>query len=72
MLALENKYKGKMEFVVADVTTEEGSNLAGQYNVDLIPRFFVLDGKGNQVVTEVGAQSSETLEKDILLGINAK
>lgn len=72
MLALESKYKMKMEFIVADVTSPEGNYLASKYNVDLIPRFFVLDSKGNIVATEVGAQASETLEKDILLGINTK
>ena len=70
VLALENKYNSKMEFITADVTTPEGNFLAGQFNVDLIPRFFVLDRKGNPILTEIGAQPSDVLEKDISQVIN--
>jgi thioredoxin-like negative regulator of GroEL len=72
VLALENKFNGKMEFIIADITTPEGSYLAQQFNVDLIPRFFVLDRNGNPVLTEVGAQPKEVLENDILQVINNK
>lgn len=70
MLALENKYNSKMEFITADVTTPEGNYLAGQFNVDLIPRFFVLDRNGSPVLTETGAQPSDVLENDISKVIN--
>ena len=72
MLALENKFNSKMEFITADITTPEGDYLARQFNVDLIPRFFVLDRNGNPVLTEIGAQSKELLEKDISQVINNK
>ena len=47
MLALENKYKNDMEFIVANVTTEEGSLLAEKYNIYYIPVYFTLDPRGN-------------------------
>lgn len=72
VLALENKYNGEMEFITADITTPEGNYLAGKFNVDLIPRFFVLDRGGNTILTEVGAQPKEVLENDILQAINKK
>lgn len=72
MLALENKYNDNMEFIIADITTPEGGFLASQFNVDLIPRFFVLDSGGNPILTEIGAQPKEILEKDILQAINKR
>lgn len=65
VLALENKYNEDMEFITADITTPEGDYLAGQFRVDLIPRFFILDRKGIPVLTEIGAQTKEALENDI-------
>jgi len=49
VLALENKYRGKMDFVITDVNTQEGSLLAQQYDIYYIPVYFILDGNGNTV-----------------------
>lgn len=65
-LALENKYNKKMEFITADIRTPEGDYLAQKFYVDLIPRFFILDDHGKVAFTEVGEQSKDTLEKEIL------
>lgn len=62
MLALKEKYEGKVEFVVADVNSPEGNSLAGQFSVDLIPAIFIIDGKGNLVRSEVGEQPQAKLE----------
>lgn len=65
MLALEKKYHDKMEFIIVDVRTAEGSDLAYQYRVDYIPRFFLIDTKGNIAFTEVGAQDKSKLDSQI-------
>lgn len=65
MLALEKKYHGKIEFIIVDVRTPEGSDLAYQYKVDYIPRFFLIDKKGNTAFTEVGAQPESKLDTQI-------
>lgn len=64
-LALEKKYGNKMEFIIANVTTEEGNYLAGLYRVDLIPAFFLIDRKGNVVFSDVGVQSEDKLDRQI-------
>lgn len=46
MLALQNKYDGQMEFVIADVTKPEGNSLAEKFDIYYIPVFFVLDRSG--------------------------
>lgn len=46
MLALGNKYNSKMEFVIADVTGQEGNSLAGKFDIYYIPVWFVLDRQG--------------------------
>ncbi len=47
VLALEEKYEKKVEFVIADLGTGEGRSLAEQYNFYYIPFFFLLDPEGN-------------------------
>lgn len=47
MLALENKYNNKMEFIVADITKPEGSSLAERFDIYYIPVYFILDRNGN-------------------------
>ena len=46
VLALENKYSSKMEFVVADITKQEGNSLAEKFDIYYIPVWFVLDRQG--------------------------
>lgn len=70
VLALEKKYENRMEFITADVTTSEGNFLAGQFNVDLLPRFLVFDRKGSPLFSETGAQTKQVLENDIIQVIN--
>lgn len=65
MLALENEFQGKLEFVVADVDDPQGQQLAGRYSVNAIPAFFILDAKGNIAYQEVGVVDKETLAKNI-------
>ena len=72
MLALENKSHGQIEFVIADVNTPEGSDLARQYDVYPIPRFIILDAKGNIAYSEIGPQPREKLDSYIAEVINRK
>ena len=72
MLALEKKYHEKIEFIIVDVRTTEGNDLAYQYRVDYIPRFFLLDNKGNTAFTEVGVQSQSKLDSQISQTIAGK
>lgn len=46
VLALENKYSSQMEFVVADITKQEGNSLAEKFDIYYIPVWFVLDRQG--------------------------
>lgn len=46
MLALENKYGSQMEFVIADITKQEGNSLAEKFDIYYIPVWFVLDRQG--------------------------
>lgn len=62
MLALEEKYDKDVEFIIADVNTPEGNELAGEYGVRSIPAIFILDGKGKVVKSELGYQPQNKLE----------
>lgn len=46
MLALEKKYKSKMDFIVAEVTSPEGTSLADKFDIYYIPVYFILDSQG--------------------------
>lgn len=72
MLPLEQKYGDKIQFVIVDVNTPEGGDLAGQFSVNLIPAMFILDGKGNLIWSEVGLQSHNTLETYLKKAMAAK
>lgn len=63
MLALENKYQGKAEFIIVDVDEPQGQELAQNFAVDSIPAFFVLDKHENVVNRMVGETSLDGLEE---------
>lgn len=52
--ALRQRFGNEMEFVVADVQTPEGQELAQQFMVNSIPAMFILDAQGNPTFNEVG------------------
>lgn len=62
--ALAKKYGDKITFIVADVQTTDGQILAQQFNVDLIPTFYVIRG-GNTLFQHTGFIEKEQLEKAI-------
>lgn len=60
-MALENKFNGQVEFVVADVDSPQGQQLAARFAVNSIPAFFIMDGKGKTVFQDVGVFNEDTL-----------
>ncbi|KKM09994.1 hypothetical protein SY88_15155 [Clostridiales bacterium PH28_bin88] len=62
VLALENEYAGKVEFVIVDLDTPEGKQLAVEYDVYYIPAFFFLDGTGKAVAKDVGYKSRQEMD----------
>lgn len=76
MLALQNKYSAKMEFVIADTNTEDGSTLAGHYNVYYIPAVYILDGRGNILsnipYSEINANPLKALDSYISRALSQK
>jgi cytochrome c-type biogenesis protein len=65
VLALENEFHGKVEFIIVDVDDPQGQQLAGRFGVGTIPAFFIMDGKGNMVFEDVGTFDKRTLAKKI-------
>ena len=45
VLALENRFYGQVEFVIADVDDQQGRQLAERFGVNTIPAFFIMDSK---------------------------
>lgn len=64
-MALKEEFGGKVEFVIADVDSEEGKALASEYGVNLIPAFFLLDRQGKVADTVVGEASQSELKRKL-------
>lgn len=61
-MALENKYQGKVEFIVVDVDDPQGQELAQTFAVNSIPAFFFIDKEKNIAQQVIGTQSLETMD----------
>ncbi len=62
-MALENKYQGKVKFVIANVDTTQGQELAQKFKVNSIPAFFFLDKNKNIVQQGVGETPLAEMER---------
>lgn len=71
-MALENKFYGQVEFIIADVDDPQGQQLAGRFGVNTIPAIFIMDGKGNIIFQDVGVFDEDTLAKNIKEALNSK
>lgn len=71
MLALKEKYRDKVAFIVADTTTPEGNDLAVEYDIYYIPAFFITNGKGQEVFNDVGLQSKGKLDNYLAKAVEA-
>ncbi len=61
-MALENKYQGKVEFIVVDVDDPQGQELARTFSVNSIPAFFFIDKDKNIAQQAIGTQAQETMD----------
>lgn len=71
-MALENRFYGQVEFVVADVDDPQGRQLAERFGVNTIPAFFIMDSKGNMVFQDVGVFDEDTLAGYIKEALGSK
>lgn|GEM_PF-6785240 len=58
---MQEEYGNKVVFVIADVETPEGYELAMQYDVTGIPAFFCLDAAGRTAEKLVGFRNDQPL-----------
>jgi cytochrome c-type biogenesis protein len=65
VLALKNKYDKDIEFIVVDVNTPDGGQIAQKYNVYYIPAIFIIKDKKNCTYSESGVVSQAKLEGEI-------
>lgn len=64
MLALKDKYRDKVAFVIVDISSEEGNKLAQSYGVWGVPTTYIV--KGDKVVMEkLGYATQKQLEQGI-------
>lgn len=64
-MALKEKYKGQIEFIVVDVDNQDAQKLAAEYQVDAIPTFRFINGAGEVVASQTGEISQSQFEKYI-------
>ncbi|MDW7672933.1 MAG: thioredoxin domain-containing protein [Bacillota bacterium] len=65
ILALEEKYEKKIQFIIVDVDDPEGQQMAQDFGVYYIPAFFYIDSNGEIIGEDSGGQSYERLEQRI-------
>ena len=64
ILALENKYYDKMEFIIVDVDSQQGKELSRNFGVYTIPAYFFI--KNKQIIYKnEGQVESQNLESQI-------
>lgn len=72
VLALENRFNGQVDFVIADVDDPQGQQLAGRFGVNTIPAFFIMDSRGNIIFQDVGVFKEDALAEAIKDALNSK
>ncbi len=58
----QDKYKGKIEFKLIDLTKGENDELATKYKVYLTPTFIITDEEGEEVDRLIGEVEKKTFE----------
>lgn len=59
---MAEKYGKQIRFIVADVSTSYGNNLANEYQIMYIPAMYFIDKNGQVVDSFVGTLTDEELE----------
>ncbi len=65
VLALENRFQGQVEFIIADVDDPQGKQLAGKFGVGLIPAIFIIDAQGKIIFQDTGLVPEDTLAQKL-------
>lgn len=62
MDAVRDKYKGKIDFELLDITKPENDKVASKYRVYLTPTFVITDSKDKEIDRLIGEVPRKTLE----------
>ena len=64
-MALQKDYAGTVTFIIADVATQEGSELARQFSVSRIPHVVIMEHNGDIIFSGEGYKTKGMLENEL-------
>lgn len=64
-MALQQDYDSEITFIIADVRTEEGVDLARKFGVRSVPYYFFITSKGETFFSVAGRKSEDFLRDKI-------